>query len=147
MCEVRGVKALGEPAVERGQELAGGHTLALTLPPATQAQGRTQLPGFRLLTAGNPAEPPLPEAERRQLTVMFCDLVDSTTLSSQLDPEAYRDVVRASQAMCTKIIRLGIAQADQLTAPPRVAEGCNRPMTTVPDMCSPSASQSPCPDV
>jgi hypothetical protein len=35
-----------------------------------------------------------PEAERRQLTVMFCDLVDSTRLSSQLDPEDYRDVVR-----------------------------------------------------
>src|SRR5499433_829476 len=30
-----------------------------------------------------------PEAERRQLTVMFCDLVDSTRLSSQLDPEEY----------------------------------------------------------
>src|SRR5262245_12535814 len=30
------------------------------------------------------------EAERRQLTVMFCDLVDSTKLSSQLDPEEYR---------------------------------------------------------
>src|SRR3989441_8633046 len=30
--------------------------------------------------------PPSPDAERRQLTVMFCDLVDSTTLSSQLDP-------------------------------------------------------------
>jgi hypothetical protein len=28
-----------------------------------------------------------PEAERRQLTVLFCDLVDSTALSSQLDPE------------------------------------------------------------
>jgi hypothetical protein len=36
-------------------------------------------------------EPHLPEAERRQLTVMFCDLVDSTKLSSQLDPEDYRD--------------------------------------------------------
>src|SRR5262249_41788190 len=34
-----------------------------------------------------------PEAERRQLTVMFCDLVESTKLSSQLDPEEYRDVV------------------------------------------------------
>src|SRR5215510_1295850 len=31
-------------------------------------------------------EPRSPEAERRQLTVMFCDLVDSTKLSSQLDP-------------------------------------------------------------
>src|SRR5262245_14205597 len=38
-----------------------------------------------------------PEAERRQLTVMFCDLVDSTTLAQQLDPEDYRAVVRAYQ--------------------------------------------------
>src|SRR5262249_50605923 len=48
---------------------------------------------------------PTPEAERRQLTVMFCDLVDSTRLSSQLDPEEYRDVVRAYQTACTEVIR------------------------------------------
>src|SRR5262245_13105770 len=41
-----------------------------------------------------PIGPATPEAERRQLTVLFCDLVDSTRLSSQLDPEEYRDVVR-----------------------------------------------------
>src|SRR5213080_3168979 len=46
-----------------------------------------------------------PEAERRQLTVMFCDLVDSTRLSSQLDPEDYRDVVRAYQRVCTDVIQ------------------------------------------
>jgi hypothetical protein len=34
---------------------------------------------------------PLPAAERRQLTVLFCDLVDSTALASQLDPEDYRE--------------------------------------------------------
>jgi class 3 adenylate cyclase len=45
-----------------------------------------------------------PEAERRQLTVMFCDLVDSTKLSSQLDPEVYRDVVRAYQQVCSEVI-------------------------------------------
>ena len=32
-------------------------------------------------------------AERRQLTVMFCDLVGSTELSSSLDPEDYRGVI------------------------------------------------------
>jgi class 3 adenylate cyclase/predicted ATPase len=37
------------------------------------------------------------EAERRQLTVLFCDLVGSTTLSGQLDPEDLRAVVRAYQ--------------------------------------------------
>src|SRR6266851_5753022 len=47
---------------------------------------------------------PTPEAERRQLTVMFCDLVDSTKLSSQLDPEDWRDVVRAYQRVCTEVI-------------------------------------------
>ena len=47
----------------------------------------------------------LPEAERRQLTVMFCDLVDSTTLSEQLDPEDLRNVVRTYQDTCGKIIR------------------------------------------
>ena len=49
--------------------------------------------------------PPSPEAERRQLTVMFGDLVDSTRLSSQLDPEEYRDVVRAYHTACTAVIR------------------------------------------
>jgi len=35
--------------------------------------------------------------ERRQLTVLFCDLVGSTELSSKLDPEDLREVVRAYQ--------------------------------------------------
>src|SRR2546430_1148760 len=38
-----------------------------------------------------------PEAERRQLTVMFCDLVGSTPLSQQLDPEELRTVILAYQ--------------------------------------------------
>ncbi len=37
------------------------------------------------------------EAERRQLSVMFCDLVGSTPLSERLDPEDLRDVIRAYQ--------------------------------------------------
>jgi class 3 adenylate cyclase len=45
-----------------------------------------------------------PEAERRQLTVLFCDLVDSTVLASQLDPEELREVVRAYQEACAKVI-------------------------------------------
>jgi class 3 adenylate cyclase len=42
--------------------------------------------------------PPIPEAERRQLTVLFCDLVDSTELSSRLGAENYREVIRAYQS-------------------------------------------------
>jgi class 3 adenylate cyclase len=44
------------------------------------------------------------EAERRQLTVMFCDLVGSTKLSQQLDPEDLRDVNRAYQDACKAAI-------------------------------------------
>src|SRR5712691_3438623 len=44
-------------------------------------------------------------AERRQLTVMFCDLVGSTALSEQLDPEDLREVVSAYQAICTAVIQ------------------------------------------
>src|SRR5262249_5344102 len=47
----------------------------------------------------------LDTAERRQLTVMFCDLVGSTHLSAQLDPEEYREVVRAYQAASTAVIQ------------------------------------------
>src|SRR5438874_6478550 len=44
------------------------------------------------------------DAERRQLTVLFCDLVDSTPLASQLDPEDLREVMRAYQEACAKVI-------------------------------------------
>jgi class 3 adenylate cyclase/tetratricopeptide (TPR) repeat protein len=43
-------------------------------------------------------------AERRQLTVMFCDLVGSTPLSQRLDPEELREVVRAYQEACAEVI-------------------------------------------
>ena len=49
--------------------------------------------------------PPMAEAERRQLTVMFCDLVDSTQLSGHLDPEDYREVVRAYQGASAAVIQ------------------------------------------
>jgi len=45
------------------------------------------------------------DAERRQLTVMFCDLVDSTRLSGQLDPEDLREVVRTYQRTCAEVIQ------------------------------------------
>jgi class 3 adenylate cyclase/predicted ATPase/ribosomal protein L40E len=48
--------------------------------------------------------PQLP-AERRQLTVMFCDLVGSTALSAQLDPEDLRAVVRHYQQTCAEVIQ------------------------------------------
>ena len=46
-----------------------------------------------------------PEAERRQLTVMFCDLVGSTALSTGMDPEDLRDVIASFQNRCSAAIR------------------------------------------
>lgn len=44
-------------------------------------------------------------AERRQLTVLFCDLVGSTELSARLDPEDMGVVIRAYQECCADVIR------------------------------------------
>jgi class 3 adenylate cyclase len=49
----------------------------------------------------NPRSP----AERRQITVLFCDLVGSTSLAARLDPEDLRDLVRVYHARCEKIVR------------------------------------------
>ena len=49
-------------------------------------------------------EPPADSAERRQLTVMFCDLVGNTELSTRVDPEQLREVVRAYQGAAAEAI-------------------------------------------
>jgi hypothetical protein len=48
--------------------------------------------------------PPKDAAERRQLTVMFCDLVGSTALSARLDPEDMRQVIRTYQDACSGVV-------------------------------------------
>jgi len=53
-----------------------------------------------------PAAQSVPEAERRQLTVLFCDLIDSTSLSAHLDPEELREIVHAYHDVCAKVITL-----------------------------------------
>ena len=54
--------------------------------------------------AGAHEVPAQAEAERRQLTVMFCDLVGSTALSAQLDPEDLRDVIAAYHRTVAEVI-------------------------------------------
>jgi class 3 adenylate cyclase/predicted ATPase len=44
------------------------------------------------------------EGERRHLTVMFCDLVDSTAMSARLDPEDLRHVIASYQTACAEVI-------------------------------------------
>ncbi|MEW6283448.1 MAG: adenylate/guanylate cyclase domain-containing protein, partial [Candidatus Eremiobacterota bacterium] len=66
-------------------------------------------PGFKFcgqcgtpLAAAEP--PPAAQAERRQITVMFCDLVGSTSLSERLDPEELRELLQAYQGVCAREI-------------------------------------------
>jgi class 3 adenylate cyclase/tetratricopeptide (TPR) repeat protein len=61
--------------------------------PATEAN----------LSATAPAHD-TPSAERRQLTVMFCDLVGSTALSVRLDPEDLRGIMTAYHRRCTELV-------------------------------------------
>jgi class 3 adenylate cyclase/predicted ATPase len=84
--------------------MGSAETLPFPLPSSAQHAAQPALQETTQ-TASPPAAPTTADAERRQLTVMFCDLVDSTKLSSQLDPEEYRDVVRAYQRVCTGVIQ------------------------------------------
>ena len=52
------------------------------------------------------APPVRDEAERRHLTVMICDLVDSTALAVRLDPEDMRAVIDAYHAACARIMQI-----------------------------------------
>ena len=52
-----------------------------------------------------PYSPPRAEAERRQLTVMFVDLVGSTELAARLDPEDMAQVIGAYQQCCAEVIK------------------------------------------
>jgi class 3 adenylate cyclase/tetratricopeptide (TPR) repeat protein len=84
-----------------------GETTATPPPVSSAPQPAPRLAAADL--SSSPAEPSqgsphAPNAERRQLTVLFCDLVDSTVLASQLDPEEWREVVRAYQDTCAKVI-------------------------------------------
>ncbi|MEE8633513.1 MAG: adenylate/guanylate cyclase domain-containing protein, partial [Methyloceanibacter sp.] len=75
---------------ERSSEPSDGYVTPIDLDPAS-------------LTAPTPVA-----AERRQLTVMFCDLVGSTALSRQLDPEDLRDIMRRYQdAVAGAVTRYG----------------------------------------
>ena len=56
------------------------------------------------LTSATPRAETPEQAERRQLTVMFCDLVGSTALSERLDPEDLRDVIRSFQETCAAVL-------------------------------------------
>src|SRR5262245_14896885 len=91
---------------EEGRVLVWTGGAGTTPPPISSplSSGGEPQVGQQTRVAPPPSAAHIPEAERRQLTVLFCDLVDSTVLASQLDPEEWRDLVRAYQAACATVI-------------------------------------------
>ena len=65
---------------------------------------RRLLDAIAALAGEAPDTPVRADAERRQLTVMFCDLVGSTELSSRLDPEDLREVIAVYHRSVAEIV-------------------------------------------
>ena len=80
----------------------GSPLAAQPQPPVSSS--RFQVPGSQPPIPSTQPLAPRSEGERRQLTVMFCDLVGSTALSEQLDPEELREVVRGYQETSAAVI-------------------------------------------
>jgi class 3 adenylate cyclase/tetratricopeptide (TPR) repeat protein len=77
----------------------------ITLPPVSSPPVATLATSARAPADAPAAVAAASEAERRQLTVMFCDLVGSTALSTAMDPEDLRDVIASYQSRCSAAIR------------------------------------------
>src|SRR5262245_49264918 len=80
------------------------HTESIPGPTATPPLETLDTPHPQAVGPLTPALP-LPEAERRHLTILFCDLVGSTALTGRLDPEDYREVVHAYHQICAEVLQ------------------------------------------
>jgi class 3 adenylate cyclase len=64
-------------------------------------------PGARFCAAcGNALEKGSDESERRQLTVLFCDIIDAADLSERLDPEDWHDLLTSHHDACREVVGL-----------------------------------------
>lgn len=94
----RDLEELGLSLGQRKRLLRAVATMALAQP----AQAATTEPPA--LDTEAPAPASHREAERRQITVMFCDLVGSTALSEKLDPEDLRMLIQSYRQACSRVI-------------------------------------------
>ena len=88
------LEEIGLPIGPRAKVLAALSELPArsTPDPANAQRSRAQPATARSTKRAQP--------ERRQLTVLLCDLADSTKLASRLDPEDFRAVMEAYQEAC-----------------------------------------------
>ena len=92
---------LGVTSVGHRRKLLGAIAALRGTPPEIE---RTRQPAAASTAKEVSQDLAASSAERRQLTVMFCDLVASTALSARLDPEDLRDVIAAYHRAVTEII-------------------------------------------
>lgn len=90
------LEQIGMPIGPRAKVLAAISELALSRP------ARAIIPAQAPANIGSSNDPR--PAERRQITVMFCDLVGSTELASRLDPEDFKSVMQSYQKACREVV-------------------------------------------
>ena len=88
-------------------ELTEADLATLGLPLGPRRKLLKAIAGLRqgALPSPAPVSATAQEAERRQLTVMFCDLVGSTALAARLDPEELREVIGAYHRCVAESVR------------------------------------------
>jgi class 3 adenylate cyclase len=98
---------LTEEHVKQLGVIALGHRLKLLdAIAALRGDGGAKGPSVdQALTPGTPSASPEDRAERRQVTVMFSDLVGSTALSARMDPEDLREVISAYQKCVAEAVQ------------------------------------------
>src|ERR1700747_714669 len=90
-----------EDLKDLGVVVVGHRRKLLDAIAALRADAKAPLPDVDLTIDRLPKE----DAERRQVTVMFSDLVGSTALSARMDPEDLREVISAYQTCVAEIVR------------------------------------------
>ena len=94
-----------ETLKELGVTAVGHRLKLLDAIAALRSDASGKKPSVDAATKSSPSAPPEDRAERRQVTVMFSDLVGSTALSARMDPEDLREVISAYQKCVAETVR------------------------------------------
>ena len=94
-----------ETLKELGVTAVGHRLKLLDAIAALHSDASGKKPSVDAATTSSPSAPPEDRAERRQVTVMFSDLVGSTALSARMDPEDLRQVISAYQKCVAETVQ------------------------------------------
>ena len=90
---------------ELGVASLGHRVKLLDAIAALRSDASGKMPSVEVTASSSPSVPPEDRAERRQVTVMFADLVGSTALSARMDPEDLREVISAYQKCVAETVQ------------------------------------------